>query len=148
MQGGTFHNRAVLRAFEKIADTTVICPDISGLMGAFGAALIAVGMFISSLTESPIISIIFTLIINLFVMFSGSFASMITISTTTNNIFETFGSWILKLVSSFLNGMNFLAVLESFGEQTFAIKDIVFFVSIVAAFVFLTERSLEKRRWS
>ena len=41
VQGGTFHNRAVLRAFEKIAGVEVTCPDISGLMGAFGAALIA-----------------------------------------------------------------------------------------------------------
>ena len=41
VQGGTFHNKAVLRAFEKIAGTHVINPDISGLMGAFGAALIA-----------------------------------------------------------------------------------------------------------
>ena len=41
VQGGTFYNRAVLRAFEKIAGTEVTCPDISGIMGAFGAALIA-----------------------------------------------------------------------------------------------------------
>ncbi len=41
VQGGTFHNKAVLRAFEKIAGVEVICPDISGLMGAFGAALTA-----------------------------------------------------------------------------------------------------------
>lgn len=41
VQGGTFHNLAVLRAFEKIAGVEVTCPDISGLMGAFGAALIA-----------------------------------------------------------------------------------------------------------
>ncbi|MCR5222345.1 MAG: 2-hydroxyacyl-CoA dehydratase [Lachnospiraceae bacterium] len=41
VQGGTFYNKAVLRAFEKIAGTQVICPDISGIMGAFGAALIA-----------------------------------------------------------------------------------------------------------
>ncbi len=41
VQGGTFHNQAVLRAFEKIAGVNVICPDISGLMGAFGAALVA-----------------------------------------------------------------------------------------------------------
>ena len=41
VQGGTFFNRAVLRAFERIAGTEVICPDISGVMGAFGAALIA-----------------------------------------------------------------------------------------------------------
>lgn len=41
VQGGTFYNKAVLRAFEKIAGVEVICPDISGIMGAFGAALIA-----------------------------------------------------------------------------------------------------------
>ncbi len=41
VQGGTFHNGAVLRAFEKITETNVICPDISGIMGAFGAALLA-----------------------------------------------------------------------------------------------------------
>jgi len=41
VQGGTFHNKAVLRAFEKIAGVNVTCPDISGLMGAFGAALVA-----------------------------------------------------------------------------------------------------------
>ena len=41
VQGGTFHNQAVLRAFERIAGTEATCPDVSGLMGAFGAALIA-----------------------------------------------------------------------------------------------------------
>jgi len=41
VQGGTFYNKAVLRAFEKTAGVDVICPDISGIMGAFGAALIA-----------------------------------------------------------------------------------------------------------
>ena len=41
VQGGTFYNHAVLRALEKIAGVNVICPDISGIMGAFGAALIA-----------------------------------------------------------------------------------------------------------
>ncbi len=41
VQGGTFYNKAVLRAFEKIAGVEAICPDISGIMGAFGAALIA-----------------------------------------------------------------------------------------------------------
>ena len=41
VQGGTFHNKAVLRAFEKISGAEAVCPDISGLMGAFGAALIA-----------------------------------------------------------------------------------------------------------
>lgn len=41
VQGGTFNNLAVLRAFEKITNKNVIRPDIAGLMGAYGAALIA-----------------------------------------------------------------------------------------------------------
>ena len=41
VQGGTFYNDAVLRSFEKIAGTQAIRPDIAGIMGAFGAALIA-----------------------------------------------------------------------------------------------------------
>jgi len=40
-QGGTFYNKAVLCALEKIAGVEVVCPDISGIMGAFGAALLA-----------------------------------------------------------------------------------------------------------
>ncbi len=41
VQGGTFYNDAVLRSFEKIAGCEAIRPDIAGIMGAFGAALIA-----------------------------------------------------------------------------------------------------------
>jgi len=41
VQGGTFYNQAVLRAFEKISGREAVCPDIAGIMGAFGAALIA-----------------------------------------------------------------------------------------------------------
>ncbi len=42
VQGGTFYNDAVLRAFEKTVGKNAIRPDISGLMGAFGAAIIAI----------------------------------------------------------------------------------------------------------
>ena len=41
VQGGTFYNDAVLRSFERIAQCKAIRPDIAGIMGAFGAALIA-----------------------------------------------------------------------------------------------------------
>ncbi|MGG5370025.1 acyl-CoA dehydratase activase-related protein [Enterococcus sp. AZ196] len=40
-QGGTFYNEAVLRAFEMVTGREVVRPSIAGLMGAFGAALIA-----------------------------------------------------------------------------------------------------------
>ena len=41
VQGGTFYNDAVLRAFELIAGKNVVRPDISGLMGAYGMALLS-----------------------------------------------------------------------------------------------------------
>ncbi len=41
VQGGTFYNNAVLRSFEKISGCEAVRPDIAGIMGAFGAALLA-----------------------------------------------------------------------------------------------------------
>lgn len=41
VQGGTFYNDAVLRCFELVSEREVIRPDIAGIMGAFGAAIIA-----------------------------------------------------------------------------------------------------------
>ena len=41
VQGGTFLNDAVLRSFEKITKKEVVRPNIAGLMGAYGVALIA-----------------------------------------------------------------------------------------------------------
>ena len=50
-QGGTFYNDAVLRAFEKISGCEAIRPDIAGIMGAFGAALIARERYAQKLAE-------------------------------------------------------------------------------------------------
>ena len=49
VQGGTFYNDAVLRAFELIVGKNVIRPDIAGLMGAYGAALLAKQQFEANL---------------------------------------------------------------------------------------------------
>lgn len=119
--------------------------SLIGIM-LFGAAVIAVGMFISSLTESPIISIIFTLVINIFLL-TGSLSDLITVPSAETWLGKCF-AFIVKGIVSLLNALNFTTALDSFGEQSFVIKDIIYFVSITAAFIFLTERSLEKRRWS
>ena len=55
VQGGTFLNDAVLRSIEKIVGKEVIRPDIAGIMGAYGAALIALNHFEKG-THSSIIS--------------------------------------------------------------------------------------------
>ena len=41
VQGGAFHNDAILRAFERVSGLKAVRPDIAGLMGAFGCAIIA-----------------------------------------------------------------------------------------------------------
>ena len=56
VQGGTFYNDAVLRSFEKITGVKAVRPDIAGIMGAFGAALIARERY-DGISESTMLSI-------------------------------------------------------------------------------------------
>lgn len=49
VQGGTFYNDAVLRAFELIVGKDVVRPDIAGLMGAYGMALLSKEQYESNL---------------------------------------------------------------------------------------------------
>lgn len=56
VQGGTFYNDAVLRSFERISGCEAVRPDIAGIMGAFGAALIAREHYDSS-KETTMLSI-------------------------------------------------------------------------------------------
>lgn len=97
-----------------------------------GAALISIGMLISSLTESPVISAILTLVANILVLYMSNFSSVINIS------------WI----SNIIDKAAFITAVESFGKNVFSIPDVVYFLSITAAFLFLCVRSLEKRRWA
>ncbi len=53
VQGGTFFNDAILRAFEKIAGVEVYRPDVAGLMGAYGSALIAYDQWLDLMEPKP-----------------------------------------------------------------------------------------------
>lgn len=97
-----------------------------------GSTLIAIGMFISTLTESAVVSAILTLVINILVLYMSSFAQMINIA------------WISKIIEK----MAFINTFSSFGENLFSLPDIFYFVSITAVFIFLCVRALEKRRWA
>ena len=107
---------------------------IYALIGAFllGGALIAIGLFISSLTESAVISAILTLVINILILYMGNFASLVKVQ------------WIANL----FNKLAFINSTQSIAEQQFSIPNIIYFLSIIAIFLFLSVRSLEKRRWS
>ena len=57
VQGGTFYNDAVLRAFELIVGRDVVRPDIAGLMGAYGVALLAKDQYENNLDMDYVSSI-------------------------------------------------------------------------------------------
>lgn len=122
--------RAIIGSYVDIEITSYIY----ALFGMFllGAALISIGMFISSLTESPVIAAILSIAVNMVVVYMSSFAQM------TKNSF----------LSGLFEGMAFIDRYQNFTENIFSIPDVVYFVTIAAAFIFLTVRSLEKKRWS
>lgn len=93
VQGGTFYNNAVLRAFEQTIGQDVVRPDIAGLMGAFGAALIA--------RESCVIGTKTSL---LPVAELGSFSTH-----TTNHRCQLCGNHCLITTQHFSNGLEFHA---------------------------------------
>ncbi len=97
-----------------------------------GAALIAIGMFISALTESPIISCILTLITFLLLMVLPSLASLAGIE------------WITAAASK----IAFVNLFSAFTSSIFHIIDVVFLMSVIAIFVFLSIRAVERRRWA
>ncbi len=97
-----------------------------------GAALIAIGMFISALTESPIISCILTLITFLLLMVLPSLASLSGIE------------W----VAAAANKIAFVNLFSSFISSIFHVVDVVFLLSVIAVFVFLSIRAVERRRWA
>ena len=97
-----------------------------------GSALISIGMFISSLTESSVVSAILTFVINIVIIYASGLASSISVS------------WLATAVEK----IAFINAFDNFGSTTFSIPDVFYFLSITAAFLFLSVRSLEKRRWA
>lgn len=100
----------------------------------YGAALIAIGVFISSITEMQIIAAI----IGIVVMFLGFFMGTITglISQEGN------------IVTDILNAFYTMGPLNDIMAGQIALNHIVYYVSIIVLFLFLTCQSVQKRRWS
>ncbi len=97
-----------------------------------GSALIAVGMFLSSVTENQIVAAIGGIAVGVFMLFMDSIAQAVS----------------AEFISSILRGISFMTYYNNFTLGIVTLKDVVFFVSVSALFVFLTVRVFEKRRWS
>ncbi|MBE6727104.1 MAG: ABC transporter [Ruminococcaceae bacterium] len=119
----------------------------------FGATLIAIGLFISSLTESTSVAAIATLIVNLLIMLMPNIVYWIESSKTSVTGISV--KWISDVVLALQNGLVYLldkltltAPLDQFYLQIITLGDMVYYLSFIAAFLFLSVRSLEKRRWA
>lgn len=112
-----------------------------------GGTVIAIGMFISSLTESTVISGILSLVINILVLYMGNIAGMITVPAADNWL-ATAWAKVVEGISLLLEKIAFVTVFNNFSTEIFVITDVIYFLSFIAVFLFLCVRSLEKRRWS
>lgn len=107
---------------------------ISNFIGVtcVAAALIAIGLFISSLTESQFVAAIGSIAVILVMILIGLFSASI-----GNDFVRVAVKWfsILDRYANFRSGL-------------FDVSSIVYYISISAIFVFLSVRVLEKRRWA
>ena len=110
--------------FEIIVACLVKVNVLAYLYALFGILLLG--------GESSFIAAFLSLIVNILVLYMSSLASIVKVS------------WIATLMQK----AAFISVFESFGDEVFSVADVVYFVSIIAAFLFLSIRSLEKRRWA
>ncbi len=112
-------------------DWTVVFGNVLGML-LLGAALIAIGMFISALTENQVIAAVGGFAVGFSLILVNSLSSLITVS------------WMQKFVS----GLSFMERYDEFTNGILDISNVFFFISICAVFVFFTVRVFEKRRWS
>jgi ABC-2 type transport system permease protein len=110
-----------------------VAPLISSYIGLIllGAAFIALGVFASSLTENQIISVVISFVCLLFIQ-----------------LIDGLGNAVGGTVASILHWFSLQSRYSDFTAGQLSLASIVYFLSFIAVFLFLTIRVIEKRRWS
>ena len=103
-----------------------------------GAAFIAVGLFISSLTENQMASAVASFLALMILYFFDNIVGLI-----PDN-----GNAVITTVKDWLSHLSFFTRYTEFNMGLFNLSSIVFYLSAVFLFNFFTVRILEKRRWS
>lgn len=112
--------------------------DTGGIWGSYiglffiGISFVAIGVFISSLTDSQILSFIITIFLSFFIFKGFELVNTYIISGTAGIIIESLG----------IN-----AHYESMSRGVIDTRDLIYFISINAFFLLLTKVSLESRKW-
>lgn len=105
--------------------------DLLG-MALLGAAILAIGLFISALTESQIIAGVFGLVVSFIIMQIDYFSETVSLD------------WFSNLCTS----VSFLSRFNAFTSGKFDFSNIIFFLSVTVLFLFLTDIVLDRKRWA
>ena len=122
---------AVILSFYATPDWAVFLTTMLGML-LMGGALIAIDMFISALTESQVIAAVVSIGIGLLIYMLDSLS----------NVFNV--DWLTTL----FHNISFDAHFTNFINGIINLTSVVFFLSVIAIFLFLCVRVFEKRRWS
>lgn len=122
---------SIILAVYETPEWSVVVGNIFGAL-LLGAALIAIGVFISSLTENQLIAAIGSFAVMMFIMMIDSFASLIPV----------------EFISNILLKISFMTRYTDFVNGILNFANVLFFLSIAVIFNFFTVRILEKKRWS
>lgn len=120
----------VISTFVIPSWATIFC-NIFGLL-LFGAALISIGTFISSLTESQIVAAIVSIGAGLLISYIDTIANSVGI----------------EFIQTILSSISFTTPYQNFALGLVKLSDIIFFLSVPTLFIFFTVKVLERRRWN
>lgn len=106
---------------------------VGGYVGfiLLGASFISVGVFASSLTENQVIAVVIAFVSLLIMWVAGSLVGII-------------GGFASKVLGWF----SLISRYEDFNRGILGLSPIIYYLSFIAVFIFLTIRVIEKRRWS
>lgn len=122
---------AVIISFFNSPNWTTVLGNFLGIF-LLGAALIAIGMLLSSITENQIVAAIGGIVVGVLMLFMDSIAQAISV----------------EFISNILKKISFMSYYNNFTLGVVSLKDIVFFLSVCVLFIFFTIRVFEKKRWS
>ena len=153
MLSTTFIHVILVAAMGGLIDASTFGSYISFIL--LGAFYIALGIMASASTENQIISAVFSAAMIVFVMLMQLIASSLQgIFVSIVSVFNPFGissEAIYKAgenLAAAINWMDPVSRSSSFSAGIISLSPILFYISLVAFFLFLTYRILEKRRWS
>ena len=118
-------------SFISHPDWSVIIGNVFG-MALLGSAFAAIGIFVSSLTESVIVAAIVSFAVNVIISLIDTVASTVPVD----------------FMKELLTALSFQTRYSHFALGLFSLSDVIYFITVTFLFLFLTDRAVERRRWA